>query len=125
MKLTNKKKKVSVTVGAVALSPAKRAVLAQPVAAAQPSTPTPPAASPQPALTTKPTVPTAAQPVRTKAESPQVARIALQLVEPAAKHVYVAGSFNGWKPDSTPIAPPASGRRQGRPTPGPGRPESF
>jgi 1,4-alpha-glucan branching enzyme len=52
-----------------------------------------------------------------------VARIALQLVEPAAKHVYVAGSFNGWKPDSTPLAPLGNGRWKGDLNLGPGRHE--
>jgi 1,4-alpha-glucan branching enzyme len=102
MKLTNKRKKVSISVGAVAPEQAKPA-------------PTPPATP------MKPAVP--AQPVSGKAESCQAARIALQLVEPAAKHVYVAGSFNGWKPDSTPLAPLGNGRWKGDLNLGPGRHE--
>jgi len=49
--------------------------------------------------------------------------VALQLVEPAAKQVYVAGSFNGWKPDSTPLVPLGNGRWKGDLKLGPGRHE--
>ena len=47
----------------------------------------------------------------------------MQLVEPAAKQVYVAGSFNGWKPDTTPLVPLGNGRWKGDLKLGPGRHE--
>jgi len=124
MKLTNNKKKVSVTVGAPAPSPAT-SVAAQPAAPVKPVVTAQPAAAAKPSAPSIPkaTVSTAAQPASTKAESPHAARIALQLVEPAAKHVYVAGSFNGWKPDSTPLAPLGNGRWKGDLNLGPGRHE--
>ena len=88
MKATKKTKKSLVGVEAVALAPAKPAPV--PHAA-------PPVAQPEPA----------------KPQSPLPARIALQLVEPAARHVFVAGSFNGWKPDTTPLVPVGEGRWKG------------
>ena len=69
------------------------------------------------------TAPAVAQPATAKAEPRRVAPIALQLVEPAAKRVYVAGSFNDWKPESTPLAPLGDGRWKGQLTLGPGRHE--
>ena len=88
MKATKKTKKSLVGVEAVALAPAKSAPV--PHAA-------PPVAQPEPA----------------KPQSPLPARIALQLVEPAARQVFVAGSFNGWKPDTTPLVPVGEGRWKG------------
>ena len=110
MNLTNKRKKVSVNVEAVTPEPAKPAP-------AKPATPAKPAAP------IKPAAPAVAQPVTAKVESRQAARVALQLVEPAAKQVYVAGSFNGWKPDTTPLAPLGNGRWKGDLKLGPGRHE--
>ena len=98
IKLTKKQKKALVDVEAVAPEPAK----------------------PAPA---KPAAPVVAQPGPAKPESRQPARVAVQLVEPAAKHVYVAGSFNGWKPDSTPLVPLGNGRWKGDLKLGPGRHE--
>ena len=46
-------------------------------------------------------------------QSPQPESISLELVEPAAQRVYVAGSFNGWKPDSTPLLAQGNGRWKG------------
>ena len=37
-------------------------------------------------------------------------RVALALVKPGAKNVFVAGSFNGWKPESTPLRPAGEGK---------------
>ena len=109
MKITKKSKKTLVDVEAVAPEPVKPApikpalpVVAQPV---------------------KPAAHTLAQPVAAKPDSQQPARVALQLVEPAAKQVYVAGSFNGWKPDSTPLVPLGNGRWKGDLKLGPGRHE--
>jgi hypothetical protein len=98
IKPTKKTKKASVDTGAVAIEPVK------------------PAAA-------LPAAPAVAQPASAKAESRRPARVALQLVEPAAKHVYVAGSFNGWKPETTPLAPLGNGRWKGDLNLGPGRHE--
>ena len=67
--------------------------------------------------------PEVAHPVTGKPEPRRVSRVALQLMEPAAKQVYVAGSFNGWKPDCTPLAPLGDGRWNGQLSLGPGRHE--
>ena len=44
-------------------------------------------------------------------------------MEPAAQQVYVAGSFNGWKPDTTPLMALGNGRWKGDLKLGPGRHE--
>ena len=98
IKLTKKSKKALIGGGAVAPEPVKSAPI-------------------------QPAAPAAAQPVAAKPESRQPARVALQLLEPAAKQVFVAGSFNGWKPDSTPLVPLGNGRWKGDLKLGPGRHE--
>jgi 1,4-alpha-glucan branching enzyme len=98
IKLTKKSKKALVDVRAVAPEPVKSAPM-------------------------QPAAPAAAQPVAAKPESRQPARVALQLLEPAAKQVFVAGSFNGWKPDSTPLVPLGNGRWKRDLKLGPGRHE--
>ena len=50
-------------------------------------------------------------------------RIVLELVNPAAKQVFVAGSFNNWQPEQTPLAPAGNGRWAGGLKVGPGRHE--
>ncbi len=70
-----------------------------------------------------PVAPAVAQPVAVKPQSSPPARVALQLVQPAARQVFVAGSFNGWKPDTTPLAPLGDGRWKGQLNLGPGRHE--
>jgi 1,4-alpha-glucan branching enzyme len=67
--------------------------------------------------------PAVAQPAPAKSRSPQPARVSLELVEPAAQQVYVAGSFNGWKPDTTPLMALGNGRWKGDLKLGPGRHE--
>jgi hypothetical protein len=98
MKTTKNRKKLFVGVGTVAPEPAK----------------------PAPAHSAAPVVP---QPAAAKPASPRPARVALELTEPAAKQVYVAGSFNGWKPDTTPLVPLGDGRWKGDLKLGPGRHE--
>ena len=98
MKATNKTKKSLVGVKAVA----------------------PEAAKPVPVRLTEPAV---ARPAPAKSQSPQPARVSLELVEPAAQQVYVAGSFNGWKPDTTPLMALGNGRWKGDLRLGPGRHE--
>lgn len=57
------------------------------------------------------TAPAAAvEPVTLKAEAPQPPRVVLDLANPAAKQVSVAGSFNNWQPEKTPLAPAGNGR---------------
>jgi 1,4-alpha-glucan branching enzyme len=40
----------------------------------------------------------------------RVGRVSFELVKPGAKQVAVAGSFNGWKPERSPLAPLGDGR---------------
>ena len=98
MKATKKTKKSLVSIKAVAPEPAKSV----PVQSAAPAV---------------------AQPAPAKSRSPQPARVSLELVEPAAQQVYVAGSFNGWKPDTTPLMALGNGRWKGDLKLGPGRHE--
>ena len=67
--------------------------------------------------------PAVAQPAPAKPQLRQPARVSLELVEPAAQQVYVAGSFNGWKPDTTPLMALGNGRWKGDLKLGPGRHE--
>jgi 1,4-alpha-glucan branching enzyme len=48
-------------------------------------------------------------------------RVDFELVKPGAKQVCVAGSFNDWRPDTTPLAPADNGRWVGDLTIEPGR----
>jgi 1,4-alpha-glucan branching enzyme len=50
-------------------------------------------------------------------------RVLLELVKPDAKSVYVAGSFNDWKPEQTPLKPAGNGRWVGDLPVNPGRHE--
>jgi len=81
---------------------------------------------PQPA---KPSVgiPAAASPRPVKAEAPPVKslepHVSLQFSNPGATRVCVAGSFNGWKPDATPLTRTGNGQWIGNLTVKPGRHE--
>ena len=55
--------------------------------------------------------------------SPGPARVSLQLVNPTAKKVCVAGSFNGWKPEATPLSQTGNGQWTGDLAVKPGRHE--
>jgi hypothetical protein len=48
-------------------------------------------------------------------------RVALEFLKPDARQVFVAGSFNQWKPDSTPLVRAGDGRWAGEVTVKPGR----
>ena len=63
------------------------------------------------------------QPGCTKPAPPQPAGVAIELVEPAARQVFVAGSFNDWKPETTPLVRLGNGRWKGALSLGPGRHE--
>jgi len=60
--------------------------------------------------------------VATKALS-KANRVSLELIKPDAKEVFVAGSFNGWKPEKTPLACVGDGRWSGDLAVKPGRHE--
>ena len=98
MKATNKTKKSLVGIKAAAPEAAKSV----------------PVQSAQPAVT---------QPAPAKSRAPRPARVSLELVEPAAQQVYVAGSFNEWKPETTPLVALGNGRWKGDLKLGPGRHE--
>jgi 1,4-alpha-glucan branching enzyme len=67
--------------------------------------------------------PEAAKPVEVKVENPQQRGVLLEIVSPAAKQVLVAGSFNEWHPEQTPLVPTSNGRWTGNLKLGPGRHE--
>ena len=50
-------------------------------------------------------------------------QVSLELVKPGAKHVCVAGSFNGWTPEKSPLVPAGNGRWVGDLAVKPGRHE--
>ena len=58
-----------------------------------------------------------------KAPSSGSNRVCLELVKPEAKHVCVAGSFNQWRPETTPLSPAGNGRWIGNLSVQPGRHE--
>ncbi len=60
-------------------------------------------------------------PAPAAAPKSQMARVSLELVWPDAKRVFVAGSFNGWQPELTPLRPLGNGRWAGDLTVKPGR----
>ncbi len=70
-----------------------------------------------------PEAPTYMVPPAPKEAPPKPNRVSLELVKPGAKHVFVAGSFNGWKPDKTPLTPLGNGHWVGDLTVKPGRHE--
>jgi 1,4-alpha-glucan branching enzyme len=74
--------------------------------------------TPTPVETVKPAV--AAKTVAKSAAKP-ANRISLELVKSEAKEVYVAGSFNGWVPQKSPLSPAGNGRWVGDLSIGPGR----
>ncbi|HZR15693.1 MAG TPA: glycogen-binding domain-containing protein [Verrucomicrobiae bacterium] len=80
-------------------------------------------------LQTRPvsTEPAAVQPVKitpvrsVPASKPKVETVSFELVRPGAKCVFVAGSFNDWKPESAPLMPKDNGRWVGDLTIKPGK----
>jgi 1,4-alpha-glucan branching enzyme len=73
---------------------------------------------PAPVEAVKPAV--AAKPVAKQVAKP-ASRISLELVKSEAKEVYVAGSFNGWVPQKSPLSPAGNGHWVGDLAVGPGR----
>ncbi len=56
-----------------------------------------------------------------KRDLPRPNRVSLEFVKPEAKRVCVAGSFNEWEPESTPLSPAGNGRWVGDLAVKPGR----
>ena len=124
-----KSKKTAVKAGAVP------AVAVAPVAAkvvAPEARPTAPiAVKPVAPVAVKAVVPVAAKvvapevrpaaPVETKPVTPPKPKVVLELVNPAAKQVAVAGSFNNWQPERTPLKATGNGRWLGDLKVAPGR----
>ena len=61
-------------------------------------------------------VPPVAQP-----KQPVPAKVALELIKPDAKQVFVAGSFNEWRPERAPLVQIGNGRWKGELAIAPGR----
>jgi Glycogen recognition site of AMP-activated protein kinase len=80
------------------------------------------AVKPEPAKTEAPK-PAAVTTAPAKPAQPTASHVSLELVKPDAKKVYVAGSFNEWKPERTPLAPLGNGRWGGDLAVKPGRHE--
>jgi 1,4-alpha-glucan branching enzyme len=58
-----------------------------------------------------------------RAAAPRAAQVSLELIKPEAKNVFVAGSFNEWKPETTPLVRRGDGRWAGDLAVKPGRHE--
>jgi len=58
-----------------------------------------------------------------KPAAPKPNRVSLELIKPEAKNVFVAGSFNEWKPENTPLMRVGDGRWAGALAVKPGRHE--
>src|SRR5689334_7444343 len=54
--------------------------------------------------------PTPIKPALKISEAPKGGHVFLELVKPEAKKVFVAGSFNEWKPETTPLVLKGNGR---------------
>ena len=61
--------------------------------------------------------------VQVETPAPQANQVSIELVKPDAKNVCVAGSFNEWQPERTPLAPLGNGRWAGKLAVKPGRHE--
>jgi hypothetical protein len=67
-------------------------------------------ARPAPAPMAAPAAPISVEAPKPATPAPRVNHVLLELFKPEAKTVYVAGSFNGWKPESTPLTRSGNGR---------------
>ena len=70
-----------------------------------------------------PAKPAAIQAALPKVAAPKTNHVSLELVKPSAKQVCVAGSFNEWKPETTPLTQKGNGRWVGDLSVKPGRHE--
>lgn len=66
---------------------------------------------------------TGAKPVMAAAPVQAPPKIALELLKPGAKQVFVAGSFNEWRPERAPLVQMGNGRWKGELAIAPGRHE--
>ena len=66
-------------------------------------------------------VPTQKTEVPAPAPAPRTGSVSLELVKPGAHHVYVAGSFNEWKPERAPLVAAGNDRWIGNLEVKPGR----
>ena len=71
----------------------------------------------------KPLAPVKATPAPARPAPPSSPRVLLEIVKPGAKQVSVAGSFNQWRPEATPLRPDGKGRWVGDLAVRPGRHE--
>jgi len=99
-----------------------------PLTAARPTPASVATPKPAPALVQAAPAQSAPAPVPVKpapkiSEAPKSGHIFLELVKPEAKTVFVAGSFNEWKPETTPLVLKGNGRWVGDLTVKPGRHE--
>jgi len=83
------------------------------MAATSQPTPSPAQAQPKPSAPQGPA----------KSAAPSPGRVSLEFVKTDAKQVCVAGDFNGWKPDMTPLTQVSKGRWVGNVPMKPGRHE--
>ena len=105
-------------------------VATAPTAAATPQPkPTPPAPQPKAAAAPAPQPKAAAPAPQPKTAAPQPqprptsGRVSLEFMKSDAKQVCVAGDFNGWKPEATPLTQVSTGRWVGNVSMKPGRHE--
>ncbi len=92
-----------------------KVIAAEPIAAAKPVAVV---------AVTKPVTVVPAQPASTPVPKPAPRNVvSLELVKPEAKSVAVAGSFNEWKPEKTPLVSLGNGRWKGDLNVKPGRHE--
>jgi len=137
-KTTTNKSKSDLKPGNGATETAPAPANIQPVATAapvKPVAPSAPPAQPKPSAPQPQANPTAPQPqakampqpatpqLQAKPAAPLASRISLELVKTDAKQVCVAGSFNGWKPETTPLTQISKGRWVGNLSVKPGRHE--
>lgn len=115
-KTTKKVKTVAVKTPAAKAAPARAEVVKTAPARTAPVTAAP--SKPAPVALVK-QEPLAKAPARSL--TPQPAHLSLELIKPGAKHVYVAGSFNEWKPEQAPLVEQGNGRWVGDITVKPGR----
>lgn len=73
------------------------------------------------AVQAAPAVGVSTKPLEPKAETSKCGQVTLELVKPEAKSVYVAGTFNQWRPEQTPLRPAGNGRWVGDLRINPGR----
>ena len=126
MKTTKSTKKNAVKSSAVTPAPTTLPAPKPAVAGVEPVKPLvtkPTTVVPTKPILTKPATTVPVTPVVAAPVLPKSNRISLELVQPDAKTVYVAGSFNEWKPENTPLVRAGNGHWVGDLAITPGRHE--